>query len=311
MEVVIETCGLTKQFGRITAVDGLNLEVRRGDVFGFLGPNGAGKSTTIRMILGLIRPTSGTAKLFGRDVARDVDALRSVGAMVETPAFYKYLSGRQNLHMLAGKPPKKADMDAVLEEVGIASRAEDKVKTYSQGMRQRLGLALAMLNSPELVILDEPTNGLDPQGMREIRGIVRSLARDRGVTIFLSSHLLHEVEQTCDRVGIVSKGTLIAEGKVAELMSASNEAKVSVDRLEDAVKFAATLDYVQSTRTAEQSLYVSLADGKAADLNAALVQHGFRVSELAPQCRSLEEIYLSIFDGVAEEAAEDATGNQA
>jgi ABC-2 type transport system ATP-binding protein len=297
LEVVVRASGLTKQYRRVRAVDRLDLEVGRGGVYGFLGPNGAGKSTTIRMIVGLIRPTEGTVEVFGRDVSRDPRALSKVGSLVEAPAFYKYLSGRQNLSVLARSRAKRAEIQSVLEEVGLAGRADDKVREYSQGMRQRLGLALAMMGDPELVILDEPTNGLDPQGMREMRQVIRRLARDRGVTVFLSSHLLHEVEQICDRVGIISRGSLISEGRVQDLIGSSGDASISVDRPEEASAEARGLAYVESASVSGQAMQVRVKDDNLAQLNAFLVGRGFRVSAIVPRTRSLEEIYLSAFDG--------------
>jgi len=302
LEAVVEAHGLTKDFGRVRAVDRLDLEVRRGEVYGFLGPNGAGKSTTIRMIVGLVRPTSGSVTLFGRDVMAEALALARVGALVETPSFYKYLTGRQNLAVLAREKPKHKEIDEVLDEVGLLDRAGDKVKAYSHGMRQRLGLALAMLGEPELVILDEPTSGLDPQGMKEIRRIVRGLAERRGATVFLSSHLLHEVEQVCDRVGIISRGRLIAEGDVREMMDSSDEAEVRIDRPDEAAEAAKTLDFVLSAAKEGNSLRVRLRNDRLADLNAFLVGRGFKVSAIVPRRKSLEDIYLSIMDGKVNDA---------
>lgn len=296
MDVVLETRELTKCYGSLKAVDGLDLEVRRGDVYGFLGPNGAGKSTTIRMLLGLVRPTSGSVALFGRDISRDIGALTNVGSLVETPAFYKYLSGWQNLAVLSRRPSKRAEIDAALEEVGLLERAGDKVKAYSHGMRQRLGLALAMLAEPELVILDEPTNGLDPQGMKEIRRIVRNLAEKQGATVFLSSHLLHEVEQVCDKVGIASHGRLVIQGDVQELMDSPGEVVIELDRPEEAADALQSLGFVESVVQIEDTLRVRVLDGRVADVNAFLVEQGFQVSALVPQRRTLEEIYLSVME---------------
>lgn len=299
MDTIIEANGLTKRFGRVRAVDGLDFQVRCGDVYGFLGPNGAGKSTTIRMMVGLIRPTSGKVTLFGRDIVRDVGPLYKVGALVETPAFYRYLSGRQNLQMLSRSPAKRAEIDSALEEVGLLQRANDKVKAYSHGMRQRLGLALAMLKEPELMILDEPTSGLDPQGMKEIRNIIRKLAEQRGVTIFLSSHLLHEVEQICDKVGIVSQGKLVAQGNVQEMMDAAGDASIEIDRPDEAAEAILPLDYVDSVLTVGDQLHVKVIDGRLAELNAFLVGKGFQVSALVPRRRTLEEVYLAAIENEA------------
>ena len=215
----LEVRGLTKRFGSFVAVEDLSLTVNRGDVYGFLGPNGSGKSTTIRTVLGLVRPTSGEIRLFGRPAA-DPGGRAGVAGFVEAPGLYEYLSARDNLRLLAaadrrkkGSPP----IEGVLETVGLTERARDKVKAYSQGMKQRLAIAAALLREPEFLILDEPTNGLDPAGMRDIRALVRRLSGE-GLTIFLSSHLLSEIEQLCNRVAVVSRGRLVAEGTLREVL---------------------------------------------------------------------------------------------
>ena len=213
-DIVIHTNGLTKRFGENTAVDGLSMEVQRGRVYGLLGPNGSGKTTTIGMLLGLLKPTAGNFSLFGLDGHHDA-TLRRVGAIIETPSFYPYLSGRQNLayfQMASGGGPR-SEPDELLERVGLSGRGDDKYRNYSLGMKQRLGIAYALLGDPDLVFLDEPTNGLDPAGVIEMRDLIRSLG-DGNRTVLLSSHLLHEVEQTCDSVTIISRGRLIAQGQV-------------------------------------------------------------------------------------------------
>ncbi|HHJ53540.1 MAG TPA: ABC transporter ATP-binding protein, partial [Caldithrix abyssi] len=210
-EEVIVIRNLTKKFGRITAVNGLNLTVHRGDVFGFLGPNGAGKSTTIRMMLGLVRPSSGSINIFGQPLQSDRKTILSrVGAIVEKPDFYIYLTAFQNLKLLAnisGRPIADSRIWEMLETVGLADRAHSKVKSFSHGMKQRLGIAQALLHDPDLIILDEPTTGLDPQGMKEIRDLIRQLSREQGKTIFLSSHILKEIEEVATRVVIIDKGS--------------------------------------------------------------------------------------------------------
>ena len=225
VEHVIETHDLTKRYGdAIVAVDALELRVRRGEVYGFLGPNGAGKSTTLRMLLGLVRPTSGTAAVLGEPPGAAAGLAR-VGAMVEAPAFYPYLSGRDNLRVLAGHAGvAPSRIDAVLDEVDLAARAGDRTSTYSTGMKQRLGVAAALLKDPELLILDEPTNGLDPAGMAEMREFVRALAGG-GRTVLLSSHLMGEIEQVCDRVGVIRAGSLVAEGTVERAARAGRAAR--------------------------------------------------------------------------------------
>ena len=212
-DFVIQTDGLTKRYGSILAVDGLSLEVPRGHIFGLLGPNGSGKTTTMGMLLGLVKPTAGSFTLFDAG-AQHQDSLRRVGAIVETPSFYPYLSGRANLAYFQGITGRggSGELDELLEKVGLADRAHSRFRTYSLGMKQRLGLAYALLGDPELLFLDEPTNGMDPAGMAEVRDLIQSLGTG-GRTVMLSSHLLHEVEQVCDSVAILSKGKLIAQGK--------------------------------------------------------------------------------------------------
>ncbi|MDD4794726.1 MAG: ABC transporter ATP-binding protein, partial [Dehalococcoidales bacterium] len=223
-ELVVETKNLTKRFGRITAVDELSIEVHRGEIFGFLGPNGSGKSTTMGMILGLIAPTSGCVCVFGMDVTRNLpQILKRTGALTESTGFYPYLSGLENLRYFAritdGVSPQR--IEEVLELVDLTNRARDPFSSYSLGMKQRLGLACALLGDPEFVILDEPTNGLDPAGMKEIRELVKLLG-EQDKTVFLNSHLLHEIQQVCDRVAIIKKGRVITQGKVKELLNRAN-----------------------------------------------------------------------------------------
>ncbi len=221
---------LTKRYHQRVAVNDLNLEVPQGDIFGFLGPNGAGKTTTVGMLLGLVRPTSGRAIVLGHDVAQEPEqALRGVGAMIEAPAFYPYLSARDNLRVLAqasGLPARR--IDEVLALVDLASRAKDKFKSFSQGMKQRLGIAAALLHEPQLIILDEPTNGLDPVGQLEMRSLVRRLA-EHGCTIFLCSHMLHDVEQLCEHVAILKQGNIVAQGRVFDLLQRGQRVHVRVD----------------------------------------------------------------------------------
>lgn len=300
MEPIISASGLTKRFRRVLAVDGLDLTVERGEVFGFLGPNGAGKSTTLRMMVGLIRPTKGKIALFGHNVWRDHrHALRRVGAMIESPAFYKYLSGRDNLRILynTGGACTAADIDEALDTVGLLSRAGDKVKSYSQGMRQRLGIALAILGKPELILLDEPTNGLDPQGMKEVRDLITSLSRDRNLTVFLSSHLLHEVEQICSRIAVVNKGRVIESGNVSDLLKQSETYDLHAHPAEAAVAAIGGLEWASVESSLDGMLNVKIEGGTPAELNKHLVEKGIAVSALIPRKASLEELYLRLVDG--------------
>lgn len=297
--------GLTKRFRKLTAVDGLDLEVSRGDVFGFLGPNGAGKSTTLRMMVGLIKPTSGTVSVMGHDVWLDhVKAMTGVGAMIEAPAFYKYLSGRDNLRILAnsGGRCSRDEIDRALDIVGLLGRAKDLVKTYSQGMRQRLGIALAIAGHPELVLLDEPTNGLDPQGMKEVRDLIRRLSCDHGMTVFLSSHLLHEVEQICTRIAVINKGRLVASGKVAELLGGRNVYRLTVDTADLARGLLKDTPWARLLPSSNGVIDVELDGRDSAELNRVLVQGGVRVSSLAPVQTSLEDLYLELMGGKNDQA---------
>jgi len=290
---VIETEALTKRYGdAIVAVDALDLRVRRGEVYGFLGPNGAGKTTTLRMLLGLVAPTSGTATVLGAPPG-SAAGLARLGALVEAPAAYPYLSGRDNLRVLAGHAAVAPDrVDAVLDEVALAGRARDRWSTYSLGMKQRLGVAAALLKDPELLILDEPTNGLDPAGMAEMRTFIRSLA-EGGRTVVLSSHLMGEVEQVCDRVGVIRAGTLVAEGTVAELRGRA-ALRVRAEPLPEAARVLATLPGVGAVTDGGGVLDVTVDTGRAAAINRALVEAGVAVSELSVQTASLEDVFLEL-----------------
>ena len=297
MTPIIAASNLTKRFRRVLAVDGLDLEVERGEVFGFLGPNGAGKSTTLRMMVGLVRPTRGSVRLFGHDVWRErCAALRNVGAMIEAPAFYKYLSGRDNLRVLynTGGDCTRKQIDEVLDVVGLLERANDKVKSYSQGMRQRLGIALAILGKPDLVLMDEPTNGLDPQGMKEVRDLISRLSREMNLTVFVSSHLLHEVEQICTRIAVVDKGRVIKSGRVSDLLKQSESYDVDAHPVEAARQAIDGLAWASVEAILDGILNVRLTGGSAAELNRALVEQGVAVSALIPRQPSLEELYLRL-----------------
>jgi len=296
-QVVLETNQLTKKYRRRVIVDRLSLTVNRGDIFGFLGQNGAGKSTTIRMSLGLVRPSSGQVHILSHDMSRHPQrALKRIGAIIEAPAFYENFSARQNLRMLAamsgGAAPERVEQ--VLELVGLRERARDPVRIYSHGMRQRLGIAQALLPNPEFVILDEPTDGLDPQGLAEIRDLIRRLRDELGLTIMLSSHLLHEVEQICNRVGIIEQGRLVYQGPVAELVAQGQSIKLRVDRLNDAFDLLVKDPRLSVSRNGDDSLYLKIAGEEIPGINALLVERGFRVMELSPHRESLEEVFLRL-----------------
>jgi ABC-2 type transport system ATP-binding protein len=294
---VIRTYDLTKRFKKITAVDRVNFTVHQGEVFGFLGPNGAGKTTTIAMLLGLVRPTAGSAEVLGRDIRRNLSAaLRRVGAIVETPAFYPYLSGTDNLRIFARILGDEVEsrIPALLEQIGLKGRGKDKVGTYSLGMRQRLGLASALLGDPELLILDEPTNGLDPAGMQEMRVFIRHLADEEGRTVFLSSHLLHEVEQVCDRVLILNKGQVIAQGQVGELLSQAHGVEMHIEDAEQAAGILTGLDWVQNAHHEGDRLHVQAPPERAPELLAALAAHDLFPSEVRPVVSTLESVFLNL-----------------
>jgi ABC-2 type transport system ATP-binding protein len=297
IETILTTEDLTKIYRGRTAVDNLSLSVERGDIFGFLGQNGAGKSTTIRMVLGLVRPTSGRVQLLGHDMAKQpLRALSRTGAIVEAPAFYDHFSGWQNLRMFAamsgGATIKR--VEEVLDIVGLRRRAQDPVRVYSHGMRQRLGIAQALLPAPEFIILDEPTDGLDPQGIREVRLLIRRLRDELGLTVLLSSHLLYEVEQICNRVAIIDRGRLLYQGSIDALLSREKTVKVTVDRLEDAYTLLCGDPTISVSRNGAQSIYVKMSDEQIPEINALLVERGFRVMELSPQRETLEQVFFRL-----------------
>ncbi len=295
-QIVVQTEALTKRYGKLVAVDQLCLRISRGEVFGLLGPNGAGKTTTIAMLLGLVRPSAGRAVVLGHDIqAAPAAALRRVGAMIESPAFYPYLSGYDNLRVLAragGLPTTR--IAPVLELVELTARARDRVRVYSQGMRQRLAIAAALLPDPELIILDEPTNGLDPAGTAEIRALIRALAAG-GRTIVLCSHILHEVEQLCGRVAILKAGRLVAEGAVAALLQRGQGLRLRVEGdVAQAVALAAALPWVTGVRQTDGVLLVDAPAERAAELNAHLTRAGVLVAEIGAQEHSLEQFFLEV-----------------
>jgi ABC-2 type transport system ATP-binding protein len=292
-QLVIETRRLTKRYGdAIVAVDDLELRVRRGEVYGFLGPNGAGKTTTLRMLVGLVRPTSGEAAVLGA-APGSPQGLARIGAMIEAPGFYPYLSGRDNLRVLAGYAGVTEDrVAAVLDEVRLSERAADRFSTYSLGMKQRLGVAAALLKDPELLILDEPTNGLDPAGMVEMRSFIRSLGSGSR-TVVLSSHLMGEVEQVADRVGVIRDGSLVAEGTVEDLRGRAG-LRVRAEPPAEAARLIGALPDVDDVVRHDGLLDVVVDPARAPVINRALVQAGIAVSELYAQKASLEDVFLEL-----------------
>ncbi|WP_167666573.1 ABC transporter ATP-binding protein [Micromonospora narathiwatensis] len=292
----IEVHQVTKRYpGGVTAVDGLDLRVRAGEVLGFLGRNGAGKTTTMRMLVGLVRPTSGRIRVLGQPPGTPGQLAR-VGALIESPAFYPHLSGRDNLR-LAARYAGAADqaVDRVLAEVGLADRARSAFRTYSLGMKQRLGMAAALLKEPSLLILDEPTNGLDPAGVSDIRELLRTLGRD-GRTVLLSSHVLGEVEQICDRIAVIDDGRLVADGSPDELRGALGQGVLLIDAdpLDKATACLREHDRVHAVDVVDGRLRVTADPALAATLNRRLVEAGIDVRELRPLRHSLEEAFLEL-----------------
>jgi ABC-2 type transport system ATP-binding protein len=296
----VETRGLVKCYGDITAVDHVDLTVERGDVFGFLGPNGAGKTTSLRIMLGLIRPTEGYARLFGRDpMISGARALDGVAGFVEAPRFYPYLSGRRNLRLLADydDPVSSGLIEDVLDLVDLRDRAKDRVGGYSHGMRQRLGIAASLLRQPKLLLLDEPATGLDPAGMRDMRDLVRRLAAE-GITILLSSHLLQEVEELCNRVAIIRRGAIIYQGGLHDLL-ASAATGYSLRAIDPERARTALLSHpgIGDVELRDGALRFTADDATVAALTVALGQKGIAFTALVPQTASLEELFLGMTGG--------------
>jgi ABC-type multidrug transport system ATPase subunit len=300
--LAIETVGLTKRFGERTALDGIDLQVPRGAAFGFLGPNGAGKTTIIRTLLGLTPASAGTMNVLGHPVPGErAQALERVGAIVEEPRFHMHLTGRENLRIVAAVrgPETFERIDPALARVGLSERAGEKVKSYSMGMRQRLGVARCLLADPLLLILDEPTNGLDPGGIQEFREMIRAMVEQEGRTVFISSHLLDEVEKTCDAAAIVDRGKIVTQGAIADLAAgggARAELILSVDDADRALGVLDVSEFVAEARWADEGLRVVLAGAPqtAAQVNAELVQAGIGVTRLEPVRHSLEQRFLQI-----------------
>jgi ABC-2 type transport system ATP-binding protein len=290
---------LSKRFGRIQAVDRLSLEIEPGQMAGFLGLNGAGKSTTLFMIPRLVRPSGGRIRLFGVDIWQDFKrAIRSVGVMVETPAFYEYLSGRVNLELaarlLGGVLP--SEISQILERVGLAERQHDRVRTYSMGMKQRLGIGRAMLGRPRLLVLDEPTNGMDPEGTREILSFLQEQVRNQGLGVFVSSHLMAEVEEYCDTVFVINHGRLVASGAVKDILR-PYEGVVRVTfqaEVPEPASLASDPQIQRVERLTANTLEITLNSGDSAGLNHRLHEAGHRVAALAPRQKTLKEFFLSI-----------------
>jgi len=302
-ETVLETRSLTKRYGRKSVVVGVNLAVHSGDIYGFLGPNGAGKTTTLRMITGLVRPTVGTIELFGRNPATVSRALMGeVGCLVEGPAFYPHLSGARNLRLmqtLKGLCGGPKEIGELLDLVNLTQAGDLAVDRYSLGMKQRLGIAMALLGRPRLLVLDEPTNGLDPEGFREIRSLLKLLVAERGITVLLSSHLLHEVEQVATRVGVIREGRLLIQASVDELRRQSERTlEIGVDRADLAAELIRDRTKLPAEPVDGTNVLVR-GKAQAASINALLVRNDLKVSRLVEREPSLEEIFFSLTGGTA------------
>lgn len=300
---VLRVSGLTRRFGNIVAVNNLSFEVRAGEVLAFLGPNGSGKSTTVSMILGLIRPTAGSVELYGHDVQKHPEVVsKSAGAIIENPAFYPYLSGRDNLRAFGKALGNVSDarVDELLELVRMNERAGDKYKTYSLGMKQRLGIALTLLQNPGLIILDEPTNGLDPSGQREIRDFIPELARN-GHAVLLASHLLNEVEHVSDRVIIIRRGEMVQQGRVRDLTQKGGviEVRVEPQEVTPAVETIRRIGGVTNIQPGDEDgdIVVSAEPQVGRDINRALAGVGIWASAVSPRANTLENIFLELTEG--------------
>lgn len=300
MQPIVKVTGLTKQFKNLTAVQDLSFSVNEGDVYGFLGQNGAGKSTTIRMLLTLIKPTAGTVEIFGKELGENRnEILREVGAVIEKPDVYKYLSAYENLKLfarLSGMKPSSETLMEKLEKVGLADRAKDPVKNFSQGMKQRLGIAIALVHDPKLIILDEPTNGLDPQGIADIRNLILHLSRDLNKTVIVSSHLLNEIEQVATRVLIINKGKKIIEGNASEMFDPS-QTIVELQTFDNAyalqqLQLSGWREHLQPQRDAS-SILIKLDRLRIPELHRELVEMDIQVLSLQPR-HSLEDYFLQV-----------------
>ncbi|PXE14460.1 ABC transporter ATP-binding protein [Listeria monocytogenes] len=295
-ERALQVTNLHKKIRKREIIKGISFEVMPGEVFGFLGPNGAGKTTTIRMIVGLIKPTSGTILIGGKDIRKNfTEAMRGLGSIVENPEFYSFLTGQENLAYFARMDSsiKKERIQEVTELVGLEKRINDRVSTYSLGMRQRLGIAQALLSNPKLLILDEPTNGLDPSGIHEMRDFIRALARNEGISVLVSSHLLSEIELLCDRVAIMTDGTIIKTDQVAHLLSSRAQLRWRGTPIEQAKAFLESVTEVE----VDGEYLVTAMNEESAEWNEQLVAKGIKVHEIDKRKPSLEDLFLELTGG--------------
>jgi ABC-2 type transport system ATP-binding protein len=293
--LAIETQDLTKAYGQTLAVDRLSLLVQRGEILGFLGPNGAGKTTTMRMLLGLVRPTRGTGRIFGMDIASHLsEILARTGSIIENPTFYPYLSGRDNLRVVARLTgARESRIPETLDLVDLTGAALRKFKTYSLGMKQRLAMASALLNRPDLLILDEPANGLDPAGIIEIRELMRRL-KGEGCSILISSHVLHEIEQVCDRIVILNRGKIVVQGPVETLLRTGSQIEVRVARADDAVRYLSNIPWVKGVVREGNRLLVDAPPERSAEVNEILARQELFASEIRAHELSLEQYFLEV-----------------
>jgi ABC-type multidrug transport system ATPase subunit len=301
---ILSLTQIHKQFGRNKVLRDVSLELKKGDSLGFLGPNGAGKTTLIRIILGLVRADHGTVAINGYPMHRYFKrAIAGVGSVVETPRFYNYLNARQNLQLTCNLHPGSATrMNGVLKTVGLQDRAHDKVGTYSLGMKQRLGLARALITHPSIIFLDEPMNGLDPQGIIETRGLIRTLQREHGISFFITSHLLSEVEQVCDQIAIIQEGAIVAQGELTELLTRTIEVvDIYTPKVEEALTLLRRVDFVRQAKMEENRILAEIDHGRSADVNRLLGEHNIPVSYLVPKKTSLEELFMELTQGGAHE----------
>lgn len=298
-ETYIELKNVSKNYGDIKAVDNLSLNIYKDDIYGFLGPNGAGKSTSIRMILSLIKPTTGKINIFGHNLSeKRNETLGRIGSLIEKPDFYNYLSARKNLELLgkiSGLKGKNLNIkiDEVLELVGLLKRQNSKVKTFSQGMKQRLGIAQTLIHEPDLIILDEPANGLDPQGQIEMRELIKTINRDKGITVVISSHILVEIEQIANRMVIINKGKNIVEGDVKELLSGSGmRVSINTNDNKNALDFLQSI-YNSKAECKNERISLNIDRDKIPEINRQLIDKGFDMYSIEP-VRSLEEFFINI-----------------
>lgn len=298
---IIETINMTKKYNNKVVVDHLSMEVVEGDVYGFIGPNGSGKTTTIRMLTGLINSDEGIIKINGYDLKKDFSmAISQIGAIVEMPVFYPYMCGLGNLNLIARlhKEIKTKRIEAVLDTVGLLDRAKDNVRTYSLGMRQRLGIAAALLSEPKLIILDEPTNGLDPQGVIEMRGLINSLAKDRNISFLISSHSLHEIEQVCSKVGIIQNGKLLKQCSIKEVKETDFEnVEIITGCINEAMNLLKKVEYVRSSEITERGIKLCVDKGKSSGINCLLAGNNVFAEYIIPVESSLEQRFLDIVKG--------------